>query len=110
MALMRSAGSSKHQPQSEWAAHLRDRALETFAAHDLNACLEAFRNHNAFYAERLAGVSAWADVQPLAKSEIAGLAVGGDEPTYDSRTSGTSGFQITVSNSISERRFRQALA
>ena len=110
MALMRSAGSSKYQPQSEWAAHLRDRALETFVAHDLGACLEAFRRHNAFYAERLVGVSAWVDAQPLAKSDVQALAAGGDEPIYESRTSGTSGFQVTVRNSISERHFRQALA
>jgi len=107
---MRSAGSSKYQPQSEWATHLRERALEPFVAHDLNACLEVFRQHNAFYAERLAGVSAWTDAQPLAKTEIIALAAGGDEPTYDTRTSGTSGFQVTVRNNNSERRFRQALA
>ena len=59
---MRSLGSTKFQPQSEWAAHLRARALEPFVTHDLNACLESFRKHNAYYAERLAGVADWAAI------------------------------------------------
>jgi phenylacetate-coenzyme A ligase PaaK-like adenylate-forming protein len=107
---MRIAKSVKYRPRYEWAEGLRSRALAEFIGSDLDACLEAFRNHSAFYARRLTGVSRWQDIKPLDKEDFASLPVSTDGQTYDSRSSGTSGFQVTVRNSISERRFRQALA
>ena len=107
---MRMANSSKYLPRSEWATELRSRALTEFSLPDMEACLEAFRNHSDFYAQRLADVPSWQDIPPLSKSELAELPVFSDEPIHEVRTSGTSGFQVAVRNTVSERRFRQALA
>jgi phenylacetate-coenzyme A ligase PaaK-like adenylate-forming protein len=107
---MRIAHSTKYLPRSEWAAALRLRALKGFSEPNLDACLQAFRRHSAFYAERLAGVSSWSDIPILTKTELAELPVITDEPVHEVRTSGTTGFQITVRNTMSERQFRQALA
>ncbi len=107
---MRFANSSKYQPRSDWATSLRSRALGEISQPDLSACLEAFRKHNHFYADRLAGVSSWNSITPLAKDELEEIPVRTDEPVHETRTSGTSGFQIAVKNSVSERRFRQALS
>ena len=107
---MRLANSTRYIPRAEWAQALRSRALAEFAPHDLAARLQAFRNHSAFYAERLTGVADWADIEPLGKRELAHLPVLGDEPIHEVRTSGTSGFQVAVRNTVTERRFRQALA
>lgn len=110
MRMMRIANSIKYLPPAEWPVVLRARALAGVDAPDLDACLQAFSNHNDFYAKRLAGVSNWQDITPLSKSELAALPVVSEEPIHDVRTSGTSGFQVTVRNTVSERRFRQALA
>jgi phenylacetate-coenzyme A ligase PaaK-like adenylate-forming protein len=107
---VRITNSIRYLPSSEWAAALRSRALVDVETHDLQACLQAFHDHNDFYSQRLSGVSNWADIVPLAKSDLAGLPVLSDEPIHDVRTSGTSGFQVVVRNTVSERRFRQALA
>jgi phenylacetate-coenzyme A ligase PaaK-like adenylate-forming protein len=107
---MRITQSIKYRPRAEWAAGLRSQALAEFVAPDPGICLEALANHHAFYAKRLAGVSEWQDIEPMSKQDMAALPVCTNEQTYATRSSGTTGFQVTVRNSVSERRFRQALA
>jgi phenylacetate-CoA ligase len=72
--------------------------------------MEAFRTHSTFYANRLAGVSAWQDIPPLSKQALRGLPVSAAEPLHETRTSGTTGVQVLIQNNTAERRFRQALA
>jgi len=72
--------------------------------------MEAFHAHGTFYADRLAGVSAWQDIPPLSKQALREMPVSADETLHETRSSGTSGVQVLIQNSASERRFRQALA
>ena len=83
--MMRIANSIKYLPPAEWPVVLRARALAGVDAPDLDACLQAFSNHNDFYAQRLAGVSNWQDITPLSKSELAALPVVSEEPIHDVR-------------------------
>ncbi|SVC46496.1 uncharacterized protein METZ01_LOCUS299350, partial [marine metagenome] len=76
----------------------------------MSECLEVFRHRDEFYADRLAGVSSWHDIPPLEKSELAAVPVNASETVHETRSSGTTGDQATVRNTVSERRFRQALA
>ncbi|MCP4090979.1 MAG: hypothetical protein GY746_14490 [Gammaproteobacteria bacterium] len=77
---------------------------------NLYKCLETFRNHDEFYAERLAGLSDWRDIPPLEKSELASVPIIATEILYETRSSGTTGKQAVIKNTVLERRFRQALA
>jgi phenylacetate-coenzyme A ligase PaaK-like adenylate-forming protein len=101
-------GRYLHRP--EWADALRSRALSGQTEVDLSVCLEAFRQCDEFYADRLAGISDWHDIPPLKKSELAAVPVTTSEVLHETRSSGTTGAQSVVRNTISERRFRQALA
>ena len=107
---MRFSNSSRYLKRPEWTAALHSRALSDRIEIDLSECLEAFRHHDNFYAGRLAGVSDWHDIPPLEKSELAAVPVNTSEAVYETRSSGTTGVQAVVRNTVSERRFRQALA
>ncbi|MGI9309594.1 MAG: hypothetical protein ACR2P6_10040 [Gammaproteobacteria bacterium] len=107
---MDSNQSAKFEAPNEWAVALRARASQKSVVLDLQKILEAYRGSSSFYAARLAGISCWPEIPPLQKAELAAVPLSTDERIYAARTSGTSGVQVTVRNSISERRFRQALA
>jgi phenylacetate-coenzyme A ligase PaaK-like adenylate-forming protein len=102
--------SARYLPQSEWADALRSRALSAQAEIDLRACLETFRRHDAFYADRLTGLTDWRDIPPLERSELSAVPVIASEALHETRSSGTTGAQAVVRNTAIERRFRQALA
>ena len=102
--------SSRYLHRSEWADALHSRALFDRIEIDLSECLEVFRHRDEFYADRLAGVSSWHDIPPLEKSELAAVPVNASETVHETRSSGTTGDQAVVRNTVSERRFRQALA
>jgi phenylacetate-coenzyme A ligase PaaK-like adenylate-forming protein len=104
------SATSRYIHRPEWADALRSHALSGRTEVDLSACLEAFRQRDEFYADRLAGVSDWHDIPPLKKSELAAVPVTTSEVLHETRSSGTTGAQAVVRNTISERRFRQALA
>ena len=107
---MRFSDSSRYLRSPEWADALRSRALIDQVEIDLSECLEVFRHHDEFYAHRLKGVYDWWDIPPLEKSELAAVPVNASEALYETRSSGTTGAQAIVRNTLSERRFRQALA
>jgi len=107
---MRFSDSSRYLRSPEWADALRSRALIDQVEIDLSECLEAFRHHDEFYADRLKGVSDWRDIPPLEKTELAAVPVNTSEALHETRSSGTTGAQAVVRNTLSERRFRQALA
>lgn len=107
---MRFSDSSRYLRRSEWADTLHLRALSDQVEIDLNKCLQIFREHDEFYADRLKGISNWRDIPPLEKSELAALPVNASEALHETRSSGTTGVQAVVRNTVSERRFRQALA
>jgi phenylacetate-coenzyme A ligase PaaK-like adenylate-forming protein len=102
--------SSRYLNRPEWADALHSRALSDRIEIDLSECLEVFRHRDEFYADRLAGVSDWRDIPPLQKSELAAVPVNASETVHETRSSGTTGDQAVVRNTVSERRFRQALA
>ncbi|MGI9307782.1 MAG: hypothetical protein ACR2P6_00890 [Gammaproteobacteria bacterium] len=103
--------SAIHVPRTDWADTLRARALQVpSTAMDERACLDAFRRHDAFYAGRLADVSGWHGIPPLQKIELAAVPVTTTDELHETRSSGTSGTQAVVRNTLRERRFRQALA
>lgn len=102
--------SARYLHPSEWAEALRSRAMSAQAEPDLHACLETFRRHDAFYADRLAGLSNWRNIPPLEKSELTLVPVIASEALHETRSSGTTGRQTVVRNTVLERRFRQALA
>jgi phenylacetate-coenzyme A ligase PaaK-like adenylate-forming protein len=104
------SGSSRYLRRHEWADALHSRALADRIEPDLTQCLEAFRRRNDFYADRLAGISDWFGIPPLEKAELARVSVDTSEIVYETRSSGTTGAQAVVRNTVSERRFRQALA
>jgi len=104
------SNSSRYLRRPEWADALRSRALSDQIEIDLNECLEVFRQHDEFYADRLKGISDWRDIPPLEKSELAAVPVNATEALHETRSSGTTGDQAVVRNTVSERRFRQALA
>jgi phenylacetate-coenzyme A ligase PaaK-like adenylate-forming protein len=101
--------SIRYLPRSEWPDALYSRALSDGGEIDLHECLETFRRHDKFYADRLAGIEHWHDIPPLIKSELAAVPVSTSQPLHETRSSGTSGCQAVVQNTVPERRFRQAL-
>jgi len=96
-------------PWEQWAGALYDRAHATPHEADRDTVLDWFRAHSDFYANRLAGVRAWHEVPVLEKSDVSSVPVKGDGSERDTRTSGTTGLQVTIRNSWSEREFRRAL-
>ncbi len=107
---MQFSNSARYLHRTEWADALRSQALSGAPGVDLAQCLEAFRAHDEFYARRLVGISNWQDIPPLQKSELATVPVSASEALHETRSSGTTGHQAIVRNTISERHFRQALA
>ena len=101
--------SAIHRAPEEWAEHLRRRALLEPAAPDPVSLIAAFREHSAFYRERLAGITDWSEIVPLEKSELAQVPVAEAEDLREDRTSGTTGLQVTIRNTAREREFRRAL-
>lgn len=100
--------SAIHAAPADWAPTLKERARAGPTEPDRAALLEAFRAHSEFYARRIGGAD-WSGVPPLEKAEVANVPV---DPAIDvqaTRTSGTTGYQVTICNSTSEREFRRAL-
>jgi len=106
---LRHHNSIIHVPESDWASLLRERALAAPMEHDRAAILAWFRGQRPFYSSRIAERSVWDDIQPLEKNDVAEIPVAPDDSLRESRTSGTSGFQVTICNNTRERRFRRAL-
>ncbi|MBT8442238.1 MAG: hypothetical protein KJO76_07625 [Gammaproteobacteria bacterium] len=106
---MRFAGSVTFAPASEWASELRRRALAEPPQHDRPKILDWFRGHSNYYRDRIGDSRSWSDVPPLEKADIADIPVTSPSPVESTRTSGTSGFQVTISNNAWEREFRRAL-
>ncbi|MDG1462151.1 MAG: hypothetical protein P8R04_01160, partial [Gammaproteobacteria bacterium] len=102
--------SARYIRHNQWADVLHSQALSVRSPVDLAECLEAFRNHDEFYFKRLLGISSWYEIPPLQKTELSAVPVSGAESLYESRSSGTTGQQAVVRNTVAERRFRQALA
>lgn len=98
-----------HAPESEWASLLRERALEAPIDHDPQLLLDRFRLHSDFYRDRIGPQDAWMQVSPLEKAELRNIPLDSATPTKESRTSGTSGFQVAIHNNQREREFRRAL-
>jgi phenylacetate-coenzyme A ligase PaaK-like adenylate-forming protein len=101
--------SGIHAPETEWANLLRQRAINAPVSHDLGKLLERYRRHDDFYRDRLAAADSWERVPPLEKHELHNIPVDSATPTKEARTSGTSGFQVTIQNNRREREFRRAL-
>jgi len=101
--------STANFPAEDWAEQLRARALRAPPAHDLNALLRSFGNHSEYYRNRIGAAAAWSQVPPLGKVDIADIPVHSPTPVGANRTSGTSGFQVTIRNNAWEREFRRAL-
>lgn len=101
--------SAIHAPQSEWANLLRQRALDTQISHALTKLLDRYRRHSDFYRDRIATADSWVQVPPLEKNQLHAIPVDATTPTKEARTSGTSGFQVTIHNNRREREFRRAL-
>ena len=102
-------GSVIHAPEAEWAERLRERALAGPAPHDFDALISSFRDRGEFWRSRIGGQSEWADIPPLEKHEVADVPVADDATIRSTRTSGTTGAQVTICNSRREREFRRAL-
>jgi phenylacetate-CoA ligase len=98
-----------HALESNWANLLRQRALEGPDEHDLDSLLDRFRRHSEFYRDRITNADSWAQVPPLGKKELHNVPLDASTSTRETRTSGTSGFQVTIHNSRREREFRRAL-
>jgi len=98
-----------HVQESDWGPLLRDRALAAPFEHDRPAILDWFRDQSPFYSSRIAAHSAWDSVLPLEKYDVADIPVAPEDSLRESRTSGTSGFQVTIRNNVRERRYRRAL-
>jgi phenylacetate-coenzyme A ligase PaaK-like adenylate-forming protein len=101
--------SAIHAPETDWADLLQARALSTPAIHDRDALLEKYRRHDEFYRERIGPVSTWAQVPPLEKHELQNIRVDPSITLREVRTSGTTGFQVTIHSNRLEREFRRAL-
>jgi len=98
-----------HAPEAAWGSKLRERALAPLVEHDRRAILTWFRDSGSFYSGRIGTNQAWEAIQPLEKQDVVDIPVVPDESTREARTSGTSGFQVTIRNNIRERYFRRAL-
>ena len=101
--------STVHAPQSEWANLLRQRALDGPINHDLKGLLAWYHRHSDFYRDRIGAADSWTQVRPLEKTELHNIPLDSATPTKEARTSGTSGFQVTIHNNRREREFRRAL-
>lgn len=106
---MKFAGSTTFSPAGEWADELRRRALDGPPEHDLSQILGWFRDHSDYYRDRIGDATSWSDVPPLEKVDIANVPVVSSSPVKPTRTSGTSGFQVTIRNNAWEREYRRAL-
>ena len=106
---MKGFSSIAFSPASEWADRLRRRALREPPRHDLPAVLAAFGGHSEYYRRRIGDTSSWFQVPPLGKADVAAIPVCSSTPVRAARTSGTSGFQVTIRNNSREREFRRAL-
>lgn len=98
-----------HAPETAWAGLLRERALNGFAGHDRSAILGWFRGTSSFYSGRIDDDQGWEQVRPLEKEDVRDIPVASDGSVKETRTSGTSGFQVSIRNDIRERRYRRAL-
>ena len=98
-----------HSPWTDWADELRQRALQPPEAPDDGALLDAFRAHSEYYRQRIAAAATISAVAPLEKAAVADVPLPADTDVTAARTSGTSGFQVTVLNDWREREFRRAL-
>ena len=96
-------------PEAQWAGALRDAALADAEPVDRSELLAAYREHSAFYRQRLDGISEWADVPLLDKADVARVPVIDDGTVKEARTSGTTGQQVSIWNTSREREFRRAL-
>ncbi len=101
--------STIHRPEDDWGPLLRARALAEPVVHDRLAILDWFGSHSPFYAARIGSNAAWELTMPLTKDQVANVPVASDDSIREARTSGTSGFQVAIHNSVRERRFRRAL-
>jgi phenylacetate-coenzyme A ligase PaaK-like adenylate-forming protein len=88
---------------------LRARALDPSSEHDFPGLLEQFREFDEFYRRRIAELKAWTAVPPLEKHEIGAVPVHESSTLRATRTSGTTGLQVTIHNDRREREFRRAL-
>ena len=95
--------------EAKWGTQLRERALVVPPEQDRAAILGWFRNYSSFYADRIGTQQGWNEVRPLEKQDISDIPVTADDSIRQNRTSGTSGYQVTIRNNIRERRFRRAL-
>ncbi|MGI9329662.1 MAG: hypothetical protein ACR2QB_03015 [Gammaproteobacteria bacterium] len=100
--------SAIHAAPADWGPTLKQRALVDPEKPDRAALLDAFCAHSDFYARRI-GEADWSGVPPLEKAEVGDIPVDAASDVQASRTSGTTGYQVTVRNSKSEREFRRAL-
>ncbi|MDP6675047.1 MAG: hypothetical protein QGH93_09420 [Gammaproteobacteria bacterium] len=98
-----------HAPEAMWGSLLRERALSAAIEYDHSAILGWFRDHSSFYSDRIGSRQVWEQVRPLEKSDVAEVPVSVDDSIREARTSGTSGFQVSIRNNLRERRFRRAL-
>lgn len=103
------AAAAIHRPQSQWADALRELALSDPAPVDAGTLIENYRARYPWYAQRLHQVTRWEEIVPLEKSEIAAIPVSAATALGEQRSSGTSGFQVTIRNTAREREFRRAL-
>jgi phenylacetate-coenzyme A ligase PaaK-like adenylate-forming protein len=101
-------GSTIHETPGQWAEGLRLGAVNAPRGHDHEAILAAFRQHSDYYRARI-GEAEWAQVPVLEKVDVADIPVAQAPDLKDLRTSGTSGFQVTIRNTAREREFRRAL-
>jgi len=92
-----------HAPESAWGSLLRERALAAPVEYDRSAILDWFCGHSAFYSGRIDANQAWEQVQPLDKQDVAVIPVSADDSIREARTSGTSGFQVSIHNTGHER-------
>jgi len=98
-----------HAPESAWGSLLRERALTVPVEQDRSTILSWFRGHSQFYSGRIDTNLSWEQVRPLEKQDVADIPVSADDSIREARTSGTSGFQVSIRNTVRERRFRRAL-
>lgn len=96
-------------PPEYWADALHAGALTLPPRVDEARLLDWFRAHSDFYRRRIGSARRLADVPPLEKAELGGVPVAPGEDLRETRSSGTSGFQVAVINDRREREFRRAL-
>lgn len=106
---VKSTGSTAYFSATEWAGRLLARAVQEPPEHDLDALLRLFADHSEYYRDRIRDAGSWSRLAPLDKADIADIPVRSATPVGANRTSGTSGFQVTIRNNAWEREFRRAL-